>query len=240
MPSLLIQPVGTGAKNAVITMNNTQKSAQREGRPFGPWRARNAPASPDPMMQADTAFFRRFPHRTIRMRPASKAEIARIAKSCRLAVPDGWRWFALAHRITPNRQARQFLMAPADTDCELSEEEARSRWDEGCAPGSEAACAIALARSRAEGNEFIGVRLPVGRGVGTYRDAEAAIDALDHFVKATGMVKPMVMTWEDGIHSVWPFNDVSKKGALFSAMVLGRFAELHGLLIDGYITPELS
>lgn len=45
--------------------------------------------------------------------------------------PADWRWFALVKYDARGPIARQFLMAPADVDCDLSEAEALVKWNDG-------------------------------------------------------------------------------------------------------------
>lgn len=207
---------------------------------LGPWRVCEPSASIDPATQADAAFFRRFPDRTVRMRPASQLEVQGIVKNAPAmpAMPDGWGWFTLSHRFPFGQHDQQYMMAPADSDCDLSEEKARAQWEFGCPPGSEVDRSMSVTRHMADGGGGIGFCFTVGRDAGTYPDTEAAIEAVDDFVEVTGLQQPLVVASIDGIHAVWPLVDGLPREGLFYAMVLGRLADHHKLRFDGYVVAE--
>jgi hypothetical protein len=76
---------------------------------------------------SDRVFFERFPHRSYRVRLASEAEIelaARQGKAFR-GLPPGVRYYTAVHQPQPGMLVQVFPLRPADSETDLSEDEAR-------------------------------------------------------------------------------------------------------------------
>ncbi len=179
-----------------------QRLAERAAN-FKPWQPVEAPP-PNPVDEADVAFFRRFPDRTVRMRPASLAEAERqVANHLDLpAMPPGWRWFALAQRDAHGVRHRRFFMAPAGTDFDLSEAETLAKWNEVPPPEDLAAVVAVAAAARC-----VVFDVAVGEGGDAYPDAKAARQALTAFAAKAGLPDPLVIPSAAGITALWPFPD---------------------------------
>ena len=182
----------------------------------------------------DTAFFRRIPERTIRMRPASKAECENAGGSV-----DGC-LFVLSHRVTPDKQWRQFIRLRADTDYYLSEADARAWWNFCCHGTNDAEHAMAVVRNMTVGGKCICLHLVVGSGEGAYPNRKAATEALDGFAASISMPPPLIVGSGNGIGAVWPFIDVTPSAEVLYVEALRRLAEHLGLRIDGIAVNDMS
>lgn len=180
-----------------------ERASRKAGRP-APFRGHRVPS--DATTQADEAFHHRFPARTIRMRVASRSEVermeARRVSSGVLPGPTGWRWFTLVMYDARGPIARQFLMAPSDADCDLSEVEALAMWHGGDWPTGQVDAAMALQRALAQGDHHIRIRLPIGPEA--YPDAAAAIDDAHAQAEVLGLPPPTVVECRSGLHALWP------------------------------------
>ena len=78
----------------------------------------------DRITRADAMFFERFPRRNHRTRLAAPVEIEEheIATGKPLQLPRGFRLYAAVRQIEPGVRVRVFRPAPADRDCDVSEE----------------------------------------------------------------------------------------------------------------------
>lgn len=93
------------------------------------------------MVEADAKFFDRFPHRSHRVRPASRSEMEanRLASGHKsLPASPGKRWFAVVKQIGPGVRARVFIENDADVEWEMDELHAEIVYDLQAKPGTQA------------------------------------------------------------------------------------------------------
>lgn len=116
--------------------------------------------------------------------------------------PIAWRWFALVMYDARGPIARQFLMAPGDADCDLSEAEALAMWHGGIWPSGQLDAAMAFRHALAQGDHHLRIRLPIGSGA--YPDAAAATGDAHVQAEALGLPQPTVVVCRSGLHALWP------------------------------------
>ncbi len=195
-----------------------------------PWQVIEAP--PNLVNEADLAFFRHFPARTVRMRPVSRVEVERQVTNYPdlPAVPPGWRWFVLVNSDGRDVRHRQFLVAPAETDCDLSEAEARAKWDEVPPPADLAA--VAALKCLAEiGGGCIAIRLSVGPGPKAYSDPEAAHQAITAYVANGALSRPAIFGSTAGVFALWPFPNLVLGTGPFWVAIVEESLRLAGLRV---------
>ena len=143
------------------------------------------------------------------MRPASRIEIERMeAKRISdgmLPGPDSWRWFTLVRYDARGTIARKFLMAPANADCDLSEAEALSKWDDGSWPDGYLDNMMALQRALYQSGRFLRISLPIGQHA--FPDAAAATRHAQAVAAGAGMPPPMLVETRVCLHALWPARD---------------------------------
>src|SRR4051794_33085449 len=83
------------------------------------------------ILASDRHFFERFPHRSHRMRIASKLELAalRVVDPTGSGASAGQRAYVLVKQIAPGLRTRVFFVARANEDSDLSEEAARAVYE---------------------------------------------------------------------------------------------------------------
>lgn len=82
----------------------------------------------DKIVEADAAFFARFPRRSHRVRLASSAEIeqnAAITGAGSTGPGPGRRWFVAVRQIAPGVRMRLFTLSFEDAETDMAEGEAR-------------------------------------------------------------------------------------------------------------------
>ena len=95
-------------------------------------RLASASAAVQRVIDADAAFFRRFPWRSHRIRYAARAELKANAAALgvdTIVSPPGRRWFAAVRQIEPGFRTRLFVLNDADVDPEMDESDAHAVYD---------------------------------------------------------------------------------------------------------------
>ena len=194
------------------------------------------------MDKADVVFFDRFPDRDTRMRLASRDERERIyanLPSDAPPMPAGWAWFTLVKRGALRMHLRQYLMAPADTDCDLPEAEARAKWDEVPPPDSAETLTAALGLAKI-GGEWVTLHLPVGVGPKAYPDVETAAQAVTDYATELKLPAPAVIRSATGLFAIWPFPDAEPATRLFWNAIVETSVRICGLNADSVIVGDAA
>jgi hypothetical protein len=86
----------------------------------------------DKITDTDRKFFERFPHRQHRVRVAGRAEIEQnaliVGEDIQRRSP-GCNYYVIVKNLAPGTRLRMIVAADEDWDTELSEREARERFD---------------------------------------------------------------------------------------------------------------
>ena len=86
----------------------------------------------DRELDADRRYFRRRPHRHYRVRRTFPAEFEQLRRRGALVPPEGKRHFTVVHQFYPGCRARRFFGAPAATETNLPDGEAKAWFDWCC------------------------------------------------------------------------------------------------------------
>lgn len=194
------------------------------------------------MDKADAAFSSRFPDRTTRMRLASRDERERITASLPSHAPPkpaGWAWFTLVQRGALGMHVRQYLMAPADTDCDLSEKEARAKWDEFPLPNSAETLRAAIGLAQV-GGEWVTLHLPVGVGSKAYPNVATAAVTVNDLAAALGLPAAATIRSATGLFAILPFPNAEPATRLFWRAIAETAVRMFGLHADSVTVGDAA